>query len=91
MYLTYGSNPIAGESFSVNTTDVEGAARLSWYVDDTLVKETECQDPPCYDEFFLSHDLGGSSLRVVVEDAVNTTELDLTISGHGDARAQASS
>jgi hypothetical protein len=91
MYLTYGSNPIAGELFSVNTTDVEGAARLSWYLDDELVKTTECQDPPCYDEIYLSQDLGGSSLRVVVEDAADTTELDLLISGHGDAQAQATS
>lgn len=91
MYLTYGSNPIAGESFSVHTTEVEGAARLSWYVDNTLIKETECQDPPCYDEIVLSQDLGGSTLRVTVEDAVDAAELDLTISERGDAQAQASS
>ncbi len=79
MQMQYMSEPVAGETFSVEITEAAGASHLSAFVDEQLVYEVQCPDPPCHEAFTVPYGSGGSILRVVAEDASGSRELTLGI------------
>jgi hypothetical protein len=62
------TNPRAGRVFHVIATDCVGTARLRLYIDDQVVAEMGCPDPPCHEMCALPAESQGRRLRVLAED-----------------------
>lgn len=80
MTLEYERDPVVGDRFTVTALGFDGPARLRLFIDDRLLADRECPDPPCHEAILIPVGSGGHRLRVVASDRRGSEEeLTLTI------------
>lgn len=68
MQLNHDPNAIAGKGFSVELTDFVGTGHLSIYLDQELIAQKTCNDPPCHEVALIPPGTAGKILRIVGTD-----------------------
>lgn len=64
MHYEIETEPTAGQKFSFIAHDVAERAHFQFYVDDNLVKESGCDDPPCHEFLDIYYEAAGAILKV---------------------------
>jgi hypothetical protein len=90
MRLLFQDPPRAGTHFRLTITNSDGIAHTTWLLDGDLVKTTECDDPPCYDEMYIEPAWEGREIHIVSSDNRETKELRFRVGGTNLAPAATS-
>jgi hypothetical protein len=64
MHYEIETEPSAGQKFSFIAHDVVKPARFEFMIDGDLVKDTQCDDPPCHEFIEIHYSAAGSVLLV---------------------------
>jgi hypothetical protein len=81
MQLQFEKPPRAGSKFRLRIVDPVGIAHTIWALDGDVVNTFECDDPPCYEEMYISPYWEGRELHIVSTDSRETRELRFRIEG----------
>ena len=74
MRIAFASAPKAGRDFEFDVIETGDEARVQLYIDDNLMLEIRCPDPPCHERVFVPLEADGTTLLVRAEDVQEANE-----------------
>jgi hypothetical protein len=81
--VTYERPPVEGEPFRISAQEVAGSAKFKVYLNDEILWEHDCPDPPCHEQLMIPTNVAGSTLLVEVKDNREQHELVFFINDDG--------
>jgi len=82
MNILWQAEPVAGQPFSLTVDNVlDPPCRVQLFIDNQVVRDVECADPPCHEVYNVPADAIGSVLAVVATDQTTTERREFTIRG----------
>lgn len=82
--------PMAEQSFNFSVDGGHGITNIQVFVDSKLIRQYDCDDPPCHETVMIPPGTRGATLRIIATDSIGKRQEFVSQVGDSESGASGS-